>query len=283
MQRIVNFGKQLFERISYADVFGLAAQVSYFLLLSLFPFLLFLVTLIGYFPIDEGAFMQFIESFAPTEIVDMIQSNIAGLLHSTNGGLLSIGVIGTLWSASNGINAMMKAFNRAYLVEENRSFFVARGISMILTIAMIIVIAIAFVLPIFGEMIGTYVFSFIGLSDTFIEVWNSLRWVISAVVFYLVLLTFYVLAPNRKIRIRNALYGALFATIGWQAVTLGFSYYVNTMTDYSATYGSLGAVIMLMFWFYISSIVIIIGGVINAVIRKNRLENEEDEVEDLRS
>lgn len=276
MQQVIQFGKRLFERIMHADVFGLAAQVSYFLLLSLFPFLLFLATLIGYFPIDEDAFMRFIESFAPDEIVTMIQTNIAHLLRGTNGGLLSIGIIGTLWSASNGINAITKAFNRAYEVDESRPFLIARLISMILTIAMIGVISIAFLLPIFGEMIGTYVFSFLGLSDTFIEVWNTLRWAISAVVFYLVLLTLYVLAPNMKVRIKDAFFGALFATIGWQAVTLGFSYYVNTMTDYSATYGSLGAVIMLMFWFYISSIVIITGGVINAVIRARRLEKEDN-------
>lgn len=280
MQQVIQFGKKLFERIMHADVFGLAAQVSYFLLLSLFPFLLFLATLIGYFPIDEDLFMRFIESFAPDEIVDVIQSNIAHLLHGTNGGLLSIGVIGTLWSASNGINAITKAFNRAYEVEESRPFLIARLISMFLTIAMIGVISIAFLLPIFGEMIGTYVFSFLGLSDSFIELWNTLRWVVSAVVFYLVLLSFYVLAPNMKVRIKDAVFGALFATIGWQAVTFGFSYYVNTMTDYSATYGSLGAVIMLMFWFYISSIVIITGGVINAVIRTRRIERENKLSED---
>lgn len=272
MQRIIQFGKQLFDRIMYADVFGLAAQVSYFLLLSLFPLLLFLATLVGYFPIDESAFMSFIESFAPDEIVDMIQANISDLLSGTNGGLLSIGIIGTLWSASNGINAIKKAFNKAYDVKENRPFLVSRLISIVLTLSMIGVLGVAFILPIFGEMIGTYVFSFIGLSDTFIEIWNTLRWVISSLVFFLVLLALYVLAPNLKVRIRNAMYGAIFATISWQAVTIGFSFYVNNLTDYSATYGGLGAVIMLMFWFYISSIVIIIGGVINAVVRKKRLD-----------
>lgn len=281
MQRTIRFMKQLFERIMSADVFGLAAQVSYFLLLSLFPFLIFLFTLIAFFPINEDAFMTFIETFAPNEIVDLIQTNISHLLTGTNGGLLSIGLIGTLWSASNGINAITKAFNGAYSVKESRPFIVARLISIVLTIAMIGVIGVAFILPIFGKVIGTYVFSFLGLSDTFIEIWNTLRWVISAVVFFLVLLTLYVLAPNLKVRIVDAVYGALFATIGWQAVTIAFSFYVNTMTDYSATYGGLGAVIMLMFWFYISAIVIITGGVINAVMRHNRLEKEgEDPVDE---
>src|SRR5699024_7000955 len=97
-----------------------------------------------------------------------------------------------------------------------------------LTIAMLGVIIVAFLLPIFGRVLGTYVFSLIGLSDTFIEIWNTFRWVISAVVFYLVLLSLYLLAPNKRIHLRDAIYGALFATLGWQAITYGFSYYVNT-------------------------------------------------------
>jgi len=91
-------------------------------------------------------------------------------------------------------------------------------------------------------------------------------------VFFIVLLALYKLAPNKKILLRNAMWGAIFATVGWQLVSLAFSYYVSTIGNYSATYGSLGAVIILMIWFYISGIIIITGGVINATIRKERRE-----------
>src|SRR5699024_4944264 len=205
---------------------------------------------------------------------ELINTNISQLVQAQNGSLLSLGIIGTLWSASNGVNAITKAINRAYEVEEDRSFFIARLIAIIMTIAMIGVIAIAFLLPIFGEMIGVYIFSFFGLSDDFINVWNTLRWAISSIVFFIVLLALYTLTPNVRIKVKNTLLGSLFATISWQLVSLGFSYYVSTIGDYSATYGSLGAVIILMIWFYISGIIIITGGVINAVIRSYALLNK---------
>jgi len=262
-----DFIKQLYKRIIKADVFGLSAQLAYFFLLSLFPFLLFLITLLGYLPINEISFMDFIATYAPAEIMDLLNANIRQLVNNQNTGLLSVGIIGTLWSASNGVNAITKAFNRAYAVQENRSFFFSRLIAIALTIAMIIVIGIALLLPVFGKTIGIYIFSLFGLSDNFLNIWNALRWIISSIVLFIVLLTLYKLAPHSVVKIKYALWGTLFATIGWQLVSLAFSYYVNTLGNYSATYGSLGAVIILMIWFYISGMIIITGGVINAVIQ----------------
>ncbi|WP_188455193.1 YihY/virulence factor BrkB family protein [Virgibacillus oceani] len=278
MENVASFFKELYKRFEEDDVFGLAAQLAYFFLLSLFPFLLFLVTLIGYLPVDQLAFegfMDFIETYAPSDITKLINNNIPQLLNNQNGGLLSISIIGTLWSASNGIKAIMRAFNRAYDVDEDRSFVIARLIAIVLTIAMVLVISMAFLLPIFGKMIGEYFFSFFGLSDNFINLWGTFRWVISSVVFFIVLTALYKLAPNKRIYFKNAIWGALFATVLWQLVSLAFSFYVNTIGNYSAMYGSLGTVIILMIWFYISGIIIIAGGVMNAVIRKMRLENED--------
>lgn len=267
MEKTISFIKHIYNRIQEADVFGLSAQLAYFFLLSLFPFLLFLVTLLGYLPIDEISFMDFIAAYAPAEIIDLLNANISQLVNSQNTGLLSIGIIGTLWSASNGVNAITKAMNKAYEVEENRPFFIARLIAIALTIAMVIVICMALLLPVFGKMIGMYVFSLLGLSDNFLSVWNTFRWIISSVVLFIVLLVLYKLAPHSHVRIKHALWGSLFATIGWQLVSLAFSYYVNTLGSFSTTYGSLGTVIVLMVWFYISGIIIITGGVINAVIQ----------------
>lgn len=269
MKQTIAFIKQLFKQIGAADVFGLSAQLAYFFLLSLFPFLLFLITLLGHFPIDEDTLMDFIATYAPTDIVNLINTNISQIVNSQNSGLLSIGIIGTLWSASNGVNAITKSFNKAYEVDEDRSFIVSRLIAVALTIAMVLVISIALLLPIFGEKIGVYIFSFINMSEGFLDLWNMLRWVISSAVFFLVLLALYSLAPNVRIRLKYVVWGAVFATIGWQLVSLGFSYYVNTLGNYSATYGSLGTVIILMIWFYISGIIINTGGVINAMLLKN--------------
>ncbi|WP_186576786.1 YihY/virulence factor BrkB family protein [Aquibacillus kalidii] len=273
MKKIIDFIKRLVKRILKDDVFGLSAQLAYFFLLSLFPFMIFLVTLIGYLPFEKIDVVKFIADYAPAETVQLINENITKIANEKNGGLLSVGIIGTLWSASNGINAIMRSFNAAYDVEENRSFIVSRFIAIILTLAMLLVIIVAFLLPIFGKAIGIYLFSFVGLSSGFIEAWNMLRWVISSIVFFIVLLALYVLAPNKRVQFKNVALGAAFATVGWQLVSLAFSYYVNTIGNYSATYGSLGGVIILMIWFYLSGIIIIVGGEINALLREMKLEN----------
>ncbi|RKQ14417.1 YihY/virulence factor BrkB family protein [Oceanobacillus bengalensis] len=264
----MGFGKLLYKRIDDVDIFGLAAQLAYFFLLSLFPFLLFLLNLIGYLPIDSNMVIEFIGNYAPKEIMELINTNINQLLNEQNGGLLSIGIIGTVWAASNAVNAIMKAFNRAYEIEESRSFLVARLIAIVLTIAMVLVIIVSLLLPIFGRIIGEYIFSLFGLSAGFLQVWDAMRWVISTIVFFIVLLALYKLAPNKRIYLKNAVWGAMLGTVLWQIVAYGFSFYVSAIANYSAKYGSLGTVIVLMIWFYLFGLIIIFGGVVNATIRQ---------------
>ncbi|MFD2925062.1 YihY/virulence factor BrkB family protein [Halobacillus naozhouensis] len=267
---MMRFGKELFTRFGEDDIPGMAAQLAYFFLLSLFPFIIFLITLLSYMNIQEGRVLDFISTYAPPQTYEMISENVTELLNQQNGGLLSVGIIGTLWAASNGVKALMRAFNRAHNVEESRSFFVGRLTAIVLTIAMVFVIGIAFLLPVLGHSISTFVYSFFDVSGNFIFLWDILRWVISSVIFFIVLSFLYLMAPNKPLKINEITIGAIFATIGWQLVSLLFSYYVSSMGNYSATYGSLGGVIVLMIWFYLSGVVIILGGEINAVILKWR-------------
>jgi membrane protein len=273
-ESIIKQGKQFFERLENVDVFGLAAQLAYFFLLSLFPFLLFLINLLGFFPLDEDMVIETIGDYAPAQVVDLIQSNISLLLNVQNGGLLSIGIIGTLWAASNGVNAVTKALNRAYNIEPKRSFIVYRLLSMLLTVAMFFVVLIALILPVFGQMIGEYLFSFIDLSDQFLQTWETFRWVMSSIIFFIALLFLYRFAPRRRVYFNHIVWGALFSTVCWQIVSWGFSFYVSTLRNYSTTYGSLGTVIVLMIWFYLFGLIVIFGGVINAYVSERASEKE---------
>ncbi|WP_100012459.1 YihY/virulence factor BrkB family protein [Lentibacillus sediminis] len=270
MEKVISIGVQVFYRMMDEELFGMAAQLAYFFLLSLFPFLLFLLTLVGYFPIGDQQVIGILADYAPPQIMELINTNIDALVNEQHGGLLSIGIIGTLWAASNAINALTRTLNKAYRVNEDRSFIVSRLIAMVLTVAMVIVILVALLLPVFGRVIGEYAFSWFGWSAAFLEIWETLRYLVSSVIFFIVFLALYKLAPNLKVYFQNAMWGALFATVSWQLVSLGFSFYVNNMSNYTATYGSLGAVIILMIWFYISGIIILTGGIINAVIRNNK-------------
>jgi len=257
-------------RFSEDEVTSLSAQLSYFFLLSLFPLLIFIVALASYLPIDYLRLLEMMSAYIPVEAMQLIENFLFETMDSSGGGLLSIAIIGTIWSASNGINAIMRALNKAYDVEENRSFILGRVIAISLLLSVLLLIVVALLLPVFGRMIGVYIFSFFGASEQFISVWNGLRWIISSSIFFIVFLYLYKMAPNAKVYFKDAIWGALFATIGWQVSSYGFSLYVNTMGNYAATYGSLGGVIILMLWFYISGIIIILGGEINAMVADHR-------------
>ncbi|EKN63664.1 ribonuclease BN [Neobacillus bataviensis LMG 21833] len=261
----------LWHRIEEDDLPGLSAQLAYFFLLSLFPLLIVIFTLLPYLPIPHPDMLGIIQDFAPNEAMNLIEKNLNEIMAHRNGGLLSFGIIGTIWSASNGINAVVRAFNKAYNVKESRSFIVSRGMAILLTFGMIFVFLLAIVLPVFGREIGLFLFSKLGYTSEFIKLWNTLSWLVSALILFLIFSGLYWIAPNVKIRCRSAFPGAAFATLGWILSSIGLSFYVGNFSNYSLTYGSIGTIIILMIWLYISAFIIIIGGEINAFYsEKNR-------------
>lgn len=265
------FIKELYYRFMHDEVIGLSAQLAYFFLLSLFPFLIFIITLIGYLPISQDDLLGLVSRFAPGKTMHLIESNLRQILDEPRGGLLSFGVIATIWSASNGINAIVRALNRAYDVAESRSYIISRLIAVCLTISMIVVIIVALLLPVFGKAIGLFLFTHFGISESFMAIWDFFRIVISFFVMVIVLAMLYYFAPNKRLRISEVWYGAVFATVSWQLVSLAFSYFVMSFGNYTAMYGSLGGIIVLMIWFYLSAMVIILGGEINAIIRMSKM------------
>jgi membrane protein len=257
--------KNLFQRISKNDIAGLAAQIAYYFLLSLFPLLIFVFSLLPYLPVDQGDLLGVIGDFAPGETMKMIEENLSEIMSNRHGGLLSISIIATIWSASNGMNAIVKSLNRAYDVDETRSFIVIRLMSIVLTLGMIVVFVVALLLPVFGKQIGLFLFSQFGYSEQFMAIWNGIRWAISPLILFIVFVGLYYFAPSKKIRCLSAIPGAVFATVGWVLASLAFSFYVGSFGNYSATYGSIGGIIVLMIWFYLTGIIIMIGGEINAL------------------
>lgn len=206
-----------------------------------------------------------IRDYAPESVAILIESTLSDILENRNGGLLSIGALATVWSASKGMNALTKALNRSYFTEESRSFVVARGMSIVFTVMLIAVLVVALVLPVFGQQIGALVFSYLGLEEGFMILWGSLRWVVPPVLIFFVFSLIYWLVPNLRVEFKSVILGALFATVGWIVTSLGFSYYVSNFGSYSSTYGSIGAIIVLMMWLYFSAIILMLGGQLNAV------------------
>lgn len=260
------FWKELLIRIKKIDVTGLASQLAFFFLLSLFPLLIFLITLLPFLNIDDAQIFLYIREYAPASVAMLIEDTLAEILANRNGGLLSVGALATIWSASKGMNALTKALNRSYYTAETRSFIVTRALSLVFTVLLIVVFLIALILPVFGKQIGILTFSILGLEEGFLAIWESLRWGIPPVLIFLVFVTVYWLVPNVKLRWKGVVPGAAFATVGWILTSLVFSFYVGNFGSFSNTYGSIGAIIVLMMWLYFSGIILMLGGQFNAVM-----------------
>ncbi len=269
------FMQDLLLRLQRVDISALAAQLAYFFLLSFFPLLIFLVTLLPYLNLETTQVYSFLVNIMPDEVYRLIENTLNEILTIRNSSLLSFGVIGTIWSASKGINALIRALNKAYDTE-SRASILDRGLSLVFTVAFVIVIAVALLLPIFGQQVGHFLFSIVGVEEQFEVIWHRLRWSMPPLLIFIVLMTIYRFVPNTNPRLRLMMVwpGALFSTITWLAVTYAFSFYISNFANYSATYGSIGGVIILMLWLYFTGIILIFGGILNATMQKKALQKE---------
>jgi membrane protein len=261
----ISYLKLLWNQFEKHDATGLAAQCAYYFLLSLFPFLLFILSLLGYLPFSSNDVIGLIKEYIPGAVAGWIEETLSNLLDVKRGGALSFGIILALVSASAAMNAIVIAVNKAYGLPERKSFIHSRFLAVMLTLGMLIVIASALLLSVFGHWIGDWTLANISISSKQVDLWNNLRWIVNFVIVFVVFIGIYYIAPNTCLTCKSVLPGAIFAAVGWQLTSLGFSFYVNNFTNYSATYGSVGGIIVLMTWFYISALIIIIGGEINAI------------------
>jgi membrane protein len=268
MNKSIKFSKQLIKEIKEDRVTGLAAEQAYYYLLALFPLLILLLSILPYLNIDIQTAMDTIKTFMPTETVEVIEENIINILSERNGGLLTFGFLGTIWSASNGMNAFIHSMNIAYDVKETRNFIKARFISIILTLGLVVAFIVMLGLPVFGKVIIDLLQQVISLPEEMQSLFSLLRWIIAVVVITLVLTFLYRFAPNKSFPIKHVIPGAVTATVLWLGISLGFSFYVSNFANYSSTYGSLGGVIILMLWLYLSGLIFVIGGEINAILHR---------------
>ncbi len=261
--------RRIWTRINEHDVLGRAAQLSFYFLLALFPLLLFLITLLGYFTQEgsefRGMLLAYLATVVPASAVELIEATLDEISAARGGGRLYLSLLAALWTASLGLNAISQTLNVAYRVKESRPWWKARLVALILTIILAILIVSALAIVLYGERIGESLAALLGLSDIFISIWKFLQWPIAL---SFVLATFnliYYFAPNvPRSQRRWTTKGAFVGVVLWLLVSFGFRLYLHFFDTYNVTYGSLGALIVLMLWFYMTGVAILIGGEINA-------------------
>lgn len=273
----LELGKRVLKKINEADCSAHAAAMAYYFLFAVFPFFLFLTTVIGYLPIPH--LLDYVLSSAarvlPSQAFDLLQDNIRALFSNKKQGLLSLGVVLALWASSNAVAAIMNAMNKLYVVKEGRPFWKVRLTALSLVVGLSLLFLVALVLLMFGTKIGALIAARVDFGIYFRVIWDLTLVPVILILLSLAVATVYYFAPDVEQQWKWISPGSVVAIPSWIVVSLGFSYYINNFSSYDKTYGSLGAVIILLLWLYISGFIILAGAVINAVIEHSSREGKE--------
>ena len=270
LKRAKTLSVTVYEELFRTRAFTMAAAMSYYLLLALVPLLIFLSAMLGYLPIPN-LFDQLLDILAvvvPPQAMQMVQHILRSLLAPHRGGLLSFGLLSYLWSASGAFAASIEALNVAYDVEKERSWWRDRLQALLLTFTTGGLILLGLLLIIAGPSFGHLLTELSPIPQGFGDLWPALRLIMIFVIFVGAVEIQYYLAPNRKQHFMESLPGALVAVTGIFLSSAGFGYYVAHLANYNKTYGSLGAVIILMLWFYVVALLFIVGAELNAELQK---------------
>ncbi len=263
--------KRVWKEIQQDEVFSRAAELSYYFLLALFPLLIFLTSVIGLF-LEAGAgarqtLFSYLARVVPSSAFQLIESTITEVSLTSGGGKISFGILAALWAASNGLSAITQSLNVAYDVKEARPWWKQRLTAIGLTVALSVLIISALVLVVAGGQIAEGLAGRYGFESTFTLTWKIAQWPVVLAFLTLAFALIYYFAPDLRDQQWQWLTpGSAIGVLLWLAVSFAFRAYLHYFDSYSKTYGSLGAVIVLMLWLYFTGAAILIGGEINAEI-----------------
>lgn len=264
-QRMIKLFNIIKDNWSRANVSSQAGELAYFSLLSLFPILLVIANVIPLFPIDVNAVLSYLESAVPPDIFSVIEPILIGYLSSSSGGVISIGLVTALWSASKAFNSLQNILNEVYAVKPRKNFILVRLVSLLVQLAIVSIVGVIIFAFVFGEIIVEFVEGLVNIDLGFIMQILQLRWLILLIVLLALFTAVYFLVPNHHLGIKYAVPGAIFATIGWLALSQGFSIYLQFAGGDAAANATFGVFIILMLWLYLAAMVLLLGGLVNTI------------------
>jgi membrane protein len=277
------FFKDLRQEMSEDRMTTGAAALAYYLTLALFPALIFLLSILPFLPvhdIDKGI-MDLLRQVMPGEAADMVRTVVEDITTKRKGGLTLLGLLGTIWAASSGVAAVMNELNVTYDVKEGRPWYKVRGIAIGLTFGLGLLIVGALLLVVLGESIHPTIANALGTSPIIGSAFQALKWVIVVGALLFAFAVAYYFGPDVEQSFKYITPGSVFGTAVFILASLGFKAYVVNFGNYSATYGSIGAVIVLMLWLYVSGAVFLLGSEVNALLEhyspEGKSKGEKDE------
>jgi membrane protein len=268
------------KKFSADDMLVYASALSYQLFFSLFPFVIFLLALLGV--LNLTSFFDWLlkqsQTVLPGQASGMVQNIIEQIRGNAASGALSLGAIIALWSASSAVRMAMHALNVAYDVED-RAVWKTFPLSILYTVLLAVLLIAAATMMLIGPQLASWIAQQVGLGSVFATVWTWARIPVAVVLLMLVAALVYYLFPNTRQPFKVVTPGAVLAVIVWVLASLGFSWYVSNFASYNATYGALAAVIVLLFYFFISAVILLLGAELNSQVYHQVAEGGEDEYE----
>lgn len=269
---VKELGKRSVKQFLNDDMTTYAAALSYHALLALFPFIIFLLALLGALRIP-GFFdwvLNQAQTTLPSDAYQRVEQVINHVRGQARGGLLSFGILFAIWAASAAVRSLMNALNAAYDAAEDRPAWKRYPLSIGFTIGLAVMLIVAAALMLLGPQAVKWIAGQAGLSGFVVSLWTWLRWPVAIVLLLVAVAVVLYVAPNIDQPFRLITPGSALAVAAWVVATLGFSFYVSNFGNYNATYGSLGGVVVLLLYFFISSATLLFGAEVNAVIYKAR-------------
>lgn len=271
MKKVVKFITNIVKSIIDNDFFGMAAEMGFWLVIGIFPFMLFLVSVFGWIGKHYliNPIYGFLSNIMPSDAIHLIQSVVNQVVVFKQGGVMAVvGMCITLALSTNAIAVVLKGLNRAYKLNETRNLIHTRALSLVMVFVDTMFLFLSINLIIFGKVIIKFLVSFANITPIAEILINTLRWPIAFVALCMVAALQYYILPDFKdggrLRQKSTLPGTLFFCLFWMLGSWGFSVYVNNLHTYNIVYGTIGAFAVLMVWLYYTSILILVGGEINS-------------------
>jgi membrane protein len=274
--------KRVWRSIDVDDVLGRAAQLAYNFLFAIFPGLIFVTAVLGMLAGPGSqlreSLMRYMATAMPGAASQLVEQTLQQISEASGGWKLVLGLILALWSASAGMAALQDTLNAVYNVKEGRPFWKARGIAILLTIVCSLMVLVTLAIILFGNEAANFVSTHMGLGPLVTWTWKIVQWPFAFFFLTLVFALIYYAAPDVEERHWEWISpGTVIGMVLWLAASFGFRVYLHFFNSYSATYGALGALIILMLWFYVTGAAILIGGEVNAEIENAAANRGEPE------
>ncbi|GGD02650.1 YihY/virulence factor BrkB family protein [Halopseudomonas salina] len=268
--------KRTFKNFISDDMPTYAAALSYRALFALFPFLLFLIAMLSFLNLQDffGWLREQAALVLPSAALEIVDPVITDLQSGKNS-IFSVAIVVAIWVASNGIRSLMNAMNKAYNVSETRPGWKRYLLSVAYTVGLALLLLTATALMVVGPGLIAWIGSWVGLGDMAVTLWAVLRWPFAIMLLMLVVALLYYFTPDVEQKFRYITPGSIMAVIIWIVASLGFGFYVSNFGNYDAMYGGIGAMIVLLLFFYISSAVLLLGAELNATIEHASTEGKD--------